>query len=129
MGVPSGHPSIRSFLGAPLLDRTAQVRGGLLLGHEEPDKFTRDDGECRKHRSSCRDKPDFIAIPEGADGIQKNAPLIIGLTEKWNEDAHSKVKPFKKEKTYKKEGAIKPKACSQAVCASSGTVFRAKAKS
>ncbi len=43
MNVPHGHPSIRSFLGAPLLDRTKQVRGGLLLGHDEPDRFTHDD--------------------------------------------------------------------------------------
>lgn len=43
MGVPHGHPVIRSFLGAPLLDRNKQVRGGLLLGHAEPDKFTHDD--------------------------------------------------------------------------------------
>jgi len=43
MGVPRGHPVVRSFLGAPLLDRTAQVRGGLLLGHREPGQFTRDD--------------------------------------------------------------------------------------
>jgi GAF domain-containing protein len=43
MGVPCGHPVVRSFLGAPLLDRTAQVRGGLLLGHREPGQFTRDD--------------------------------------------------------------------------------------
>ncbi len=43
MGVPRGHPVVRSFLGAPLLDRMAQVRGGLLLGHREPGQFTRDD--------------------------------------------------------------------------------------
>jgi len=43
MGVPRGHPVVRSFLGAPLLDRTTQVRGGLLLGHREPGQFTRDD--------------------------------------------------------------------------------------
>ncbi len=43
MGVPHGHPVIRSFLGAPLLDREKQVRGGLLLGHEQPDIFTHDD--------------------------------------------------------------------------------------
>jgi signal transduction histidine kinase len=40
LGVPRGHPIIRSFLGAPLLDRDKQVRGGLLLGHTEPDRFT-----------------------------------------------------------------------------------------
>lgn len=43
MGVPHGHPVIRSFLGAPLLDREKHVRGGLLLGHEQPDIFTHDD--------------------------------------------------------------------------------------
>ncbi len=43
MGVPHGHPAIRSFLGAPLLDREKHVRGGLLLGHEQPDIFTHDD--------------------------------------------------------------------------------------
>lgn len=43
VGVPRGHPVVRSFLGAPLLDREGQVRGGLLLGHTEPGKFTYDD--------------------------------------------------------------------------------------
>lgn len=31
---------MRSFLGAPLLDSDKQVRGGLLVGHAEPDRFT-----------------------------------------------------------------------------------------
>ncbi len=43
MGVPAGHPLVRSFLGVPLLDRDQQVRGGLLLGHTEPNRFTEDD--------------------------------------------------------------------------------------
>jgi len=43
MGVPRGHPVVRSFLGAPLLDRAGNVRGGLLLGHIEPDQFTAED--------------------------------------------------------------------------------------
>ncbi len=42
-GVPRGHPVVRSFLGAPLLDRSGEVRGGLLLGHPEPDQFTQED--------------------------------------------------------------------------------------
>lgn len=42
-GVPRNHPVVRSFLGAPLLDRRGQVRGGLLLGHVEPDQFTAGD--------------------------------------------------------------------------------------
>ena len=43
MGVPAGHPVVRSFLGAPLLDRSGNVRGGLLLGHTEPDRFNEED--------------------------------------------------------------------------------------
>ena len=43
LGVPRGHPVVRSFLGAPLLDRNGNVRGGLLLGHSEPGRFTHDD--------------------------------------------------------------------------------------
>lgn len=43
MGVPRGHPIIRSFLGVPVLDRDQQVRGGLLLGHVKPDCFTKED--------------------------------------------------------------------------------------
>ena len=43
LGIPVGHPIVRSFLGAPLLDRNGNVRGALLLGHSEPDRFTQDD--------------------------------------------------------------------------------------
>lgn len=43
IGVPRGHPIVRSFLGAPLLDRDKQVLGGLLLGHTEPGQFTQED--------------------------------------------------------------------------------------
>lgn len=43
LGVPQGHPLPRSFLGAPLLDLTGRVRGGLLLGHELPGQFSAED--------------------------------------------------------------------------------------
>jgi two-component system phosphate regulon sensor histidine kinase PhoR len=39
LGVPHGHPIVRSFLGVPLLDRHKEVHGGLLLGHAEPGRF------------------------------------------------------------------------------------------
>lgn len=42
-GLPKGHPIIRSFLGVPLIDRRKEVRGGLLLGHSDPEKFSQDD--------------------------------------------------------------------------------------
>ena len=43
VGLPRGHPVVRSFLGAPLLDHLGDVRGGLLLGHMESDRFTAED--------------------------------------------------------------------------------------
>lgn len=43
IGLPKGHPQVRSFLGAPLLDHMGEVRGGLLLGHIEADRFTAED--------------------------------------------------------------------------------------
>ena len=45
IGIPRGHPIVRSFLGAPLLDMEGEVRGGLLLGHSKPDQFTLVDKE------------------------------------------------------------------------------------
>lgn len=42
-GIPRGHPIVRSFLGAPVLDRSGEVRGGLLLGHSQPGQFTQED--------------------------------------------------------------------------------------
>lgn len=45
VGIPPGHPLIRSFLGAPLLGRDQEVRGGLLLGHTESNRFTQEDEE------------------------------------------------------------------------------------
>jgi GAF domain-containing protein len=46
LGIPRGHPLVRSFLGAPLLDRSRQVLGGLLLG-------TTSQGALRKNMRSC----------------------------------------------------------------------------
>jgi signal transduction histidine kinase/GAF domain-containing protein len=43
LGIPHGHPDMRSFLGAPLLDREGHVRGGLLLGHTLPAQFSDED--------------------------------------------------------------------------------------
>ncbi len=45
IGVPRGHPVVRSFLGVPVLDRQKHVRGGLLLGHTASDRFTLEDKE------------------------------------------------------------------------------------
>jgi signal transduction histidine kinase len=45
VGVPRGHPVVRSFLGAPLLDRGGNVRGGLLLGHSAAEQFNKEHEE------------------------------------------------------------------------------------
>jgi signal transduction histidine kinase/GAF domain-containing protein len=43
LGIPPGHPQVRSLLGVPVLDSQGGVRGGLLLGHNEPGRFTLED--------------------------------------------------------------------------------------
>jgi two-component system phosphate regulon sensor histidine kinase PhoR len=45
IGLPHGHPAVRSFLGVPVLDHAKHVRGGLLLGHTTPGRFTPEDKE------------------------------------------------------------------------------------
>jgi signal transduction histidine kinase len=43
LGIPPGHPQVRSLLGVPVLDSQGEVRGGLLSGHSEPGRFTMED--------------------------------------------------------------------------------------
>ena len=38
-GMPSGHLPVRSYLAAPVMSRSGEVLGGLLLGHPEPGIF------------------------------------------------------------------------------------------
>jgi two-component sensor histidine kinase len=39
-GVPHGHPAVRSYLGVPVVSRSGETLGGLLLGHGETGMFT-----------------------------------------------------------------------------------------
>ncbi|GAB5535928.1 MAG: hypothetical protein Rubg2KO_21770 [Rubricoccaceae bacterium] len=39
-GMPPDHPSVRSFLSAPVTGRNGAVLGGLIFGHAEPGRFT-----------------------------------------------------------------------------------------
>jgi len=39
-GVPEGHPPVRSYLAAPVVDQNGEVLGGLLLGHPDAGVFT-----------------------------------------------------------------------------------------
>jgi len=43
LGIPPGHPLVRSLLGVPVFDGQGEVRGGLLVGHSEPGRFTLED--------------------------------------------------------------------------------------
>ena len=43
LGIPPGHPQVRSLLGVPVFDGQGEVRGGLLVGHSEPGRFTPED--------------------------------------------------------------------------------------
>jgi PAS domain S-box-containing protein len=42
-GMPEGHPSVVSFLAAPVFDRAGKVLGGLFFGHPKPGAFTERD--------------------------------------------------------------------------------------
>jgi PAS domain S-box-containing protein len=39
-GLPPGHPTVRSYLAAPVVARSGEVLGGLFFGHPAPGKFT-----------------------------------------------------------------------------------------
>ena len=38
-GIPSGHPSVRSYLSVPVVSRSGEVIGSLFFGHPEPGMF------------------------------------------------------------------------------------------
>jgi signal transduction histidine kinase/ActR/RegA family two-component response regulator len=40
LGIPSGHPPVRSYLAVPVISRSSEVIGGLLFGHAQPGQFT-----------------------------------------------------------------------------------------
>jgi CHASE1-domain containing sensor protein/two-component sensor histidine kinase len=39
-GMPPGHPMVRSYLAVPVVSRSGETLGGLLLGHSKPGVFT-----------------------------------------------------------------------------------------
>jgi len=39
-GMPPGHPMVRSYLAVPVVSRSGETLGGLLLGHNKPGVFT-----------------------------------------------------------------------------------------
>ncbi|MFC4158376.1 response regulator [Chitinimonas lacunae] len=39
LGLPPGHPLVRSYLAAPVISRSGEVLGGLFLGHPSPARF------------------------------------------------------------------------------------------
>jgi PAS domain S-box-containing protein len=45
LGIPEGHPAVRSYLAAPVVDPDGEVLGGLFFGHEDPGRFTAEDEE------------------------------------------------------------------------------------
>ncbi|HKP77909.1 MAG TPA: ATP-binding protein [Phenylobacterium sp.] len=40
LGMPEGHPPVRSYLAAPVVARTGEVTGGLFFGHAQAGVFT-----------------------------------------------------------------------------------------
>ncbi len=42
-GLPTGHPSVRSYLAVPVVSRTGEVHGGLFFGHRREGVFSHQD--------------------------------------------------------------------------------------
>lgn len=90
--LPDGQPVVRSFLAAPLLDHTGQVRGGLLLGHPEPGQFSKEDEsllvslaaqtalaleKARFYRlAQLRDQQPHAVLESIADGVTLERELV-----------------------------------------------------
>jgi PAS domain S-box-containing protein len=45
VGVPEGHPPVRSYLAAPVVEPDGEVLGGLFFGHEDESRFSAEDEE------------------------------------------------------------------------------------
>jgi PAS domain S-box-containing protein len=45
VGLPEGHPPVRSYLAAPVVDPEGEVLGGLFFGHSDTGRFTAEDEE------------------------------------------------------------------------------------
>ena len=51
--------------------------------------------ERKIQRSASGDKPNLVSIPDRTDRTQGHAAFVLGLREKWIEDAHPKIKTVK----------------------------------
>ena len=101
--MPSNHIPVRSFLGAPLLNHSHEIVGGLLLGHTLPDVFVADDElllsglaaqaavsleNARLHRLTQHNAHELNVIFESiTDGVALVDPFGIPIRE--NEKARS----------------------------------------
>ena len=52
-----------------------------------------------KGRTAGREQPDFVAIPDRADGIDDGAAFFVFLTEDGNEHSHAEVEAFEEVET------------------------------
>ena len=56
-----------------------------------------------KHDASCADKPHFVAIPEGAYGVDDGAALTIFLAHEGEKDSDTEIKALEHKKADKEE--------------------------
>ena len=60
--------------------------------------------EGGKGRAAGRQQPDFVAIPDGADGVDDGAAFLIVLAKEGQEHAHAEVEAFQEEEADPQDG-------------------------
>ena len=83
--VPEPPPQLRFDLAAEL-DRYGPQDEGEQHEHERDVEAGEDRGvrfgKRGEHRAAERDEPDFVAVPDRADGVENNAPLFLGFGDR-----------------------------------------------
>ena len=59
--------------------------------------------ESRKGRAASGQKPDFVPVPDGADGVDDGAAFFVLFAEEGQEHAHAEIEAFEEEETDPKD--------------------------
>ena len=60
--------------------------------------------ECGEGRAACGQQPDFVAIPDGTDGVDDGAAFFVFFAEEGQEHSHAEVEAFEEEEADPKNG-------------------------
>ena len=60
--------------------------------------------EGRKGRAARGEQPDFVAVPDRADGVDDGAAFLIFFAEEGQEHSHAEVEAFEEEEADPQDG-------------------------